>query len=409
MSWVLALNLIAIISYLIFAYHLGFPRNIHETLFYAQDSKEYKEMGDWLFFFSSARCSDIRPWLFPFLVHLFSLLGGDHGIWFMNFILYLLALNFIYSSVLRSCNRSFAIVTFFILLANVSLIEMTFHALTEIPTFFLLSVMVWFFSKKYFVSDEPYFWKGLLFLSSLLALIKPVFSIFLYLAIFCFIIRAFKDPLLRKVRNLFIMAILLIPVFIQLTIMTVGFGKFSISTIGSRTFREYYYSKFFADENHIAFSFSKGPSDTDLVVIKTAIAKMQEGEMIRSVLSQPVRALNIYEDILGLNLRSGSSLMDGEKYPELVAWSINTNLFYLRLHELMMFVLPIILILLRKKKEVLFISLLLFIPLLLIFSTSGISFWQGDRLILPALPLWITLYSLQIFNGYSYLKKMRKE
>jgi hypothetical protein len=31
-----------------------------------------------------------------------------------------------------------------------------------------------------------------------------------------------------------------------------------------------------------------------------------------------------------------------------------------------------------------------------ILLTSGISFWQGDRLVLPALPLWLVLYSLII-------------
>ena len=59
----------------------------------------------------------------------------------------------------------------------------------------------------------------------------------------------------------------------------------------------------------------------------------------------------------------------------------------------MLLLLPLLLIIKRKDMDALVLLLLLAVSLYLIIGTSGITYWQGDRIVLPSLPAWVILYS----------------
>jgi hypothetical protein len=86
---------------------------------------------------------------------------------------------------------------------------------------------------------------------------------------------------------------------------------------------------------------------------------------------------------------------------------VMVNVMYSIIHLFMIPFSIIVLIDLVKKKSAKMIEIIisLLVPISLIFFTSGITFWQGDRVVLPSLPLWITLYSLVISLSWEKITK----
>lgn len=401
--WLIAINTIAITFYFFIVLKLGFPESLRETTFYGLDSNEYMAMGEWIFGNPAVSCSDTRPFLFPALIKLFSIFGGELGIWFMHFSLWLVSLNLVFLSIKKMLNAYWAAVAFCVMLINLSFIIYTMHALTEIVTIFLLSYFVWFSTSWHNRTNEPGFWCRLIFITSLAAVVKPLFSVALYLVLLCFIIFLIRKRTLFKRRTFFLLAISLLPVIIQLSIMGVQFGKFTISTIGSVGVRNYFYAKYFADINNIPFPLDGGPTEKDRNYVLSQIDSLSVTDIGKSLSEYPGTALKTYLNILHLNFNYECTIIDWNKYTELAVWTLKTNKNYLKLHMVMLFLLPLTIYLYRKNKDFIIYSSLLLIPLLIIISSSGINYWQGDRYLLVGLPLWSALYTFTLLKLFTHL------
>jgi 4-amino-4-deoxy-L-arabinose transferase-like glycosyltransferase len=308
--------------------------------------------------------------------------------------------NLVFSAVKNFANIFFAGVAVLVMLGNPGLIAITFHALTEAISVFLLSFLAWIISKRYEREQESLFWKYFLLPLALLAVIKPYFAFPFYFSLALFVFRSVKRKELRTTRMLFRVFIYCLPVLLQFGIMLSQFGKFKLSTIGEVTLRNYYYSKFYADKHAISYDLEAGPSDSCLALVKQKVAGASEGEMVRNIFSGPGDAFRIYTGIIRLNLISPSDLQTKAHYrsERLNLYSYHTNVRYFRIHQFMLAMLILFLWITRKEKEKWVPAFALLFFEFLIIGVSGISYWQGDRLVLPALPIWITLYSLLLYE-----------
>ncbi|HEY6160390.1 MAG TPA: hypothetical protein VI112_04180 [Bacteroidia bacterium] len=407
--WRLCINVCAAAIYFFVAFHFDFPSNIKDTLFSSPDSKEYSAMGDWMFHADGTTCSSTRPFLFPALVHVSYLLGGMTGVWLMNFIFYLCSVNLVFSAVRNLSGLFFAVIAVLIMLVNPGLIAITFHALTEAASFFLLSLLAWVISKRYERENEALFWRYFFLPLALLAVIKPYFAFPFYLSLVLFAFRAVKRKELRTGKMLLRVFIYCFPVLLQFGIMFSQFGKFKLSTIGEVTLRNYYYSKFYADKHGISYDLEVGPTDSCQSLVRQKVAGASESEMLRDIFSSPVDAFGIYFGVIRLNLISPSDLQMKAQYrsERLDLYSYHTNVRYFRIHQFILMVLALFLWLTRKQQEKWVPAFVLLFFELLIIGVSGISYWQGDRLVLPALPLWITLYTYLLYECFRALRHLR--
>jgi len=394
--WLLSLNLLAITVHFFVIQKLGFPGKIQDLFFSTQDAQEYKAMGEWLFGDQRQSCSATRPFLFPLLVKLALSSGSIYGAWFMQFSLWLVSLNFIYTATKILLNKYWAAIAFTIMLLNFSLITLTLHGLTEVMVVFILSCFLRFIATRSDQIKEPGFWHNTLLLLSLLAVVKPVYAILLYVTLIIYLCFAFWNPSFRKWKSILLVTVSLIPFLMQLSIMKLEHGEFSISRIGEITLRDYYYAKFYADTHRIPFDLAKGPAEKDILQVKEQIQKIPATEIIPRITAEPLLAVKIYTEILLLNLTPPCTLINLDTNRELYLWTYTTNAFYYHAHKVMLLLVPLFFLLQRKNKNVLVPALFLILPLLLILLTSGITYWQGDRVILPSLPLFIVLYSYVI-------------
>jgi asparagine N-glycosylation enzyme membrane subunit Stt3 len=76
-----------------------------------------------------------------------------------------------------------------------------------------------------------------------------------------------------------------------------------------------------------------------------------------------------------------------------------TNLFYFYLHCIFLVLLVISIYISHKEKEKRNVIIYSISGTLIyyILISSGISFWQGDRLVLPSLPIFIFLYIFSVY------------
>lgn len=77
---------------------------------------------------------------------------------------------------------------------------------------------------------------------------------------------------------------------------------------------------------------------------------------------------------------------------------VNRAYFYAHFAFFFLIMLDVILLWVKRSRDELALIAVLSFVLYFILLTGGISFWQGDRLVLPSLPVWITLYTATIFH-----------
>jgi len=107
---------------------------------------------------------------------------------------------------------------------------------------------------------------------------------------------------------------------------------------------------------------------------------------------------NLEENICGIPVFV--SYPKGIEHPSLFSYMENVNLKYYNFHLFFLYVIPFLLVLLIFKKE--FLKLIIAIILIGLSAyyilVTGISFWQGDRLVLPSISIWSCLYVFILFE-----------
>jgi hypothetical protein len=107
-------------------------------------------------------------------------------------------------------------------------------------------------------------------------------------------------------------------------------------------------------------------------------------------------AVQVWKTLVRINLTAGSATAVAPgPHPLLVPYMIAMNRLYYCIHLAM--IAPLILVtalsLVRRNFAGMGRLILLAWPVMVVFAASGLTFWQGDRIVVPVLPVWITLYA----------------
>ena len=389
--------IVAIIYYFQWAYYLtgleDSKVNINQPARYfwwANDSRSYRDVGEWLFGRADNTSIGIRPWLYPLLLGLARTVFGGRAesvVWISQFLMWLGSGVLIYLSLQnRTKSTVLSMIGAGFFFSHPSPLILTFHGMTESLNIFLISAFCWVLTTT--LKNRIYY---ALLLIGLATVTKPIYLLFLILLVIYVIVQYQRSGALgamdketSKFRQIGLVALLLIPVWVQLLLSFVATGKPTISNIGGYTFKNY----LVAD----VYLHTEGTEWRETM-------KLIEDWNLRQQLTylwdhQRMTILTVRSHLIDSNLLTGSffALGEGNRLKE---FSVTMNVISAYVHLLM---LPLVLYYLlstryRDNKEII---ALLYICFLLQFLTSGISTGQDDRLLITALPLWIITYILVI-------------
>jgi hypothetical protein len=395
--------IVAIIYYFQWAYYLtgleDSKVNIDQPARYfwwANDSRSYRDVGEWLFGRSTITSIDHRPWLYPLMLGLARTLFADRAesvLWVSQFLMWLGSGLLIYLS-LQNTTRStiLAMLGAGFFFSHPSPLILTFHGMTETLNILLISAFCWVLTTT--MQNRIYY---SLLLIALATVTKPIYLLFLILlAIYIIVKYQHNNPVdhrTSKFRQVGLVALLLLPIWIQLLLSFVATGKPTISNIGGYTFKNYLVADVYLH--------------TEGTEWRETMALIEDWNLRQQLTylwdHQRMTLLTIRSHLIDSNLLTGSffTLGAGNRMKE---FAINMNAVAAYTHLLM---LPLVLYYLlsskykrsspadRENKETIGLLYLCFV---LQFLTSGISTGQDDRLLITSLPLWIIAY-LSVLNG----------
>lgn len=377
--------IVAIIYYFQWAYYLtgldGSKVNLDQPARYfwwANDSRSYRDVGEWLFGRSDITSIDHRPWLYPLWLGLARTLFGSRAenmVWFSQFLMWLASGTLIYLSV-QNATRStvLGVLGAGIFFSHPSPLILTFHGMTETLNILLICAFCWVLTSA--LKNRIYY---ALLLIALATVTKPIYLLFLILLVIYVIVRDKQFPRLRQAGFI---ALMLLPIWIQLLLSFIAVGKPTISTIGSYTFKNYLVADVYLR--------------TEGTEWRPTMELIKDWDMRQQLTylweHQRMTLLTVRSHLIDSNLLTGSFFALGEGNV-LRGFSITMNVIAAYVHLLM---LPFVLYYLLSKrytanKEAI---ALLYVCFLFQFLTSGISTGQDDRLLITALPLWIVAYLL---------------
>ncbi|MCI0610012.1 MAG: hypothetical protein L0Z71_13250 [Anaerolineae bacterium] len=376
---------VAVLYYFQWAFYLtgleGSKVNVDQPeryFWWANDSRSYRSAGEWLFGREVTNAIGERPWLYPFMLGLARTLFGGNAegvIWVSQFLMWLVSGLFIYIALQNGTKSTILSMTGAgIFFSHPSPLILTFHGMTESLNILLIAILCWVLITE--IEDRYYF---VILLVSLATVTKPIYLLFLVMLIIYVIAQHKQTPRLRQIG---IVALLLIPIWIQLILSTLAIGKPTISTIGAYTFKNYLVADVHLRVEGLEWREStKVIEDWDLQKQVTYLWQHQRET-----------ALAYRRHIIDSNLWTGSFFTLGEGN-RLAEFARTANAIAAYLHLLM---LPIVIYYLVSSKywdnkETIALLYICFVIQLL---TSGISTGQEDRLMITALPLWIVAYFL---------------
>lgn len=345
---------------------------------WANDSRSYQAAGDWIFGRTESNAISYRPWLYPLLIGLARTLfgtGAENVLWITQFLMWLVSGVLIYLAVhhaTRSTTLAIVGAGFFYL--HPSPLILTFHGMTETLNILLISLFAWVLTtdrfNRLFVA---------VLLIALATVTKPIYLIYLILLVI-FTLR--QDTGMPRSKQAGWIALLLLPIWIQLLLSYSVSGRFTVSTIGGYTFKNY----LVAD----VYMYAEGTE------WRPTMALIEDWDLRQQLdfLWQHKRGtlVTIRSHLVDANMWTGSFFTLGEgNRMEGFAITINAVTSYL---HLIMMPLVIYYLLASRYTENKRIIALLYSCFIIQWLTSGISTGQEDRLMMTAIPLWIVTYLL---------------
>lgn len=401
---ILFLNIIIVLVYWYVSSNIGVELKF-STMFATNDAITYRDVSRWITEGIATENTSIRPILYPLILAFGSKLCGVSGIWFLQFLLWCFSINLTFSGIYRVTSSYFwASIGALIIVCNFSLIALTYHALTEVTTVFLLSLAIYLCFKNRAKFRSAAFFNSLLLILVLLTLVKPVFYIPLLLTLFLILPFFYFKSIFyfkRRVAELFL---ILLPLIFQLFLVKVKHDKFTVSTIGEKTLNEYLIAQTIQ-------STSKIDRDSSLQILH----KMKSHEKSEFLKKNLPAVVNQFKSNLIGNIQSAPVyLISFVNAPnsKWIKYMVNMNIRYYNWHLIFGFIFVPFLVLMYFKKKFSELFICLFFGLLLCYYllATGISFWQGDRLTIGALGLFPFLYvyiSYEFFNSLTTLLKLK--
>jgi hypothetical protein len=270
-----------------------------------------------------------------------------------------------------------------VLATNVSIIVLSFQALTELLTLMLESVWILGLGLSSMPPVKPRDFATLLLPIVLLTVVKPGYQLELFVALLLLGITIWR---LRRgrARAIAVVAGCLIPIAFQLGLNGLGNHFIGLASTGEIEFRDYYVAQVYAELNGLP---------DDLTTARTTVDSWSTGQMADFLFNHPTQAVRTLVTNLHDNLAAPSNFIDPARNHLL--WSLvrDTNRLYLRLD--LVFV-PIVVVALWRRRNVRLLLLYLF-ALVLVLVPSLI-YDQGDRYVSMAVPFWAVAYALAVSN-----------
>jgi hypothetical protein len=401
-SPIVYLNLVLVLIYTIASLLLDIQVS-DEFMFHTPDSKTYLDVTHWIMGNVDAdeitRSISIRPILYPIIIFLTWGIGGVKLLWIVQILLWLGTINLIYLGLYDLTKRVWiALIPALLIASNLTLIAFTYYGLTEVSSAFLISVLVYFLIRNRSNYFKPKFFVQLVLILVLLTIIKPVFLIPFYFAIFILFPVFYFKSFWKEKKRFFHLLLVVIPIVLQMCIVKVNANEFKVSTISSITVRDYFFAQGLALKKDLsrdeALIGARAMSPNE----RTAYIQENKKEYL-TVFLKNVK-YNYYADPLYLY------------YPDPYAPSGNIefmrhwNKFSFKLHFLFMMLSLVLLVLLWIKKDKSNFLLILSLSGLILYLvvTTGVTCWQSDRLLIFSTPVWMTLYPYILFIFAAQIK-----
>ena len=382
-SLIVALNLLAVAFYALVALRMGFFSHMSATLFSSPDSHSYRDVADWLVGGAANPFqSRHRPFLYPLLLGVADGIGGAVGVWALNALLWFGVLNATALATWRMTGRIvLAAIVFLIVATNVSLIVLSFQALTELTTAFLEAAWILGLAISSIPPNRPREIVLVLLPLSLLTVVKPGYQVLLLGGL------VLLAPTIWRMRRgrlgpIIAVAACCLPIAFQVALMATANHFIGLSSTGAYEIKDYYVSQVYAIANGL-------PSD--LTAARSQVDGMSNAQVADFLLAHPGLAAHTLVSNLHQNLVSGSNFIDVATNPTLAAAVQLTNRAYLVLHLIF---LPIVALAVWRSRDVRLVLLYVFTVVVIILPTVIVT--QGDRYSVMALPLWATAYALAL-------------
>ncbi|HEX9098375.1 MAG TPA: hypothetical protein VF956_02680 [Candidatus Dormibacteraeota bacterium] len=392
---VVALNLVAAAAYGFVAAQMGFFSHMGETLFSSPDSLGYRDVGNWLFGAIPNPVESLhRPFLYPLLLGAASRIGGDAAIWTLNLLLWLGTVNVTAAATWRMTGRPlFGAIVFLLLATNVSLIVLSFQALTELTVAFLEAIWILGLALSTLPPSRPRDIAMLLLPISLLTVVKPAYQIELLVGLVLLAIVIWRLQRGRAAAAV-VVAACCIPIAFQLGLNATANHVFNLSSTGDAEVRGYYVSQVYASINGLP---------DDLVAARTVVYGWSNSQLVSFLMDHPGPAVGTLVSNLHSNLASGSNFIDSGKTPLLAAAVRDTNRAFLRVHLIF---LPVVAVAIWLRRDVRLVLLYAFAVVVIL--VPSLIFDQGDRYIEMALPLWAAAYALAVSDLLSLIRSITR-
>lgn len=382
------LNSLAIITFVLAWFWLDLELS-ERAMFFGADSKDYLQVANWMFYGDETMFTATRPLLYPLLMGIPYALFGVTGVFLLHVACWLITINLTFLSVKAwTNNQAVAWGAAVVILLNLSLIALVFQGLTELVTTALLSILCHHVVSYRGKFNHLRFGQKLLLLLVLLTLVKPSFY---YPTLFTLLILlfAYRKQYRLNPKKLIYPVLIVVPILLQMALVQVRHGSFTVSKIGGLTFTNYYFSQCVQKieglgDHQTAIAFSEtmnSDQKTDYMLAHKGVFGVQFIENI---------VLNVKADPSFLVMKSKQSP------PSAYGFMRNYNLLSLLVHLAgsALFALLFLMAFFQRNKQV-------WLPLFIIGGISsyyifitGLSFWQGDRLVLPSIALWVPLYAV---------------
>lgn len=388
----LILNGLLAIVFITIAYNMPF-RPTDELLLYFSDSKTYFNAGEEFFLLAEQGDSITRPFLYPVFLRGCFAIGGSWLVFILQSLFWIISGNLIYLGIKQITSKLlFRIAAVILYAVNISLITYTFYGLTESITVLLLSILTYYTTKTLQSGLTIEYALKIVLLLSLLTVIKPLFQHpTLFFTLFV-IIRFFKQFIVTK-KRIVMLLLAISPIVLQVTVMKLKYDKFQISTISERTMNNYLLAQGVREIQGIS----------DVKRSQEIVQKMKPAEKRSYLMNHRNVYLKLYLNNIADNVTGyKSSVIAPPGYDitkqQNVMSRYNETLFSVSRYFLLLFILISVVDFFRKRMFSNWQQLTIGLLLYYIVFASGISFWQGDRLVVFAIPLWITLYCLLLIR-----------
>lgn len=392
------LNYLLIIIYFIVFTNLNINISL-EQFSRTPDSWTYFSTSNEFYKFSETGYSNIRPFLYPLIILIVFKLSSVIGLWLLQFLFWAISINLIYLSIKRITNNKILGFSGSLIIAlNMTYLVLTFHALTETTTIFLLSCLIYFVSLNAMKINTLKFFHGSLLILVLLALVKPLFYLLVLLMLFIMLPVFYLKKYIRNPKRLILLTLIIIPLLVQITLMKVKYDTFSFSPIGSIGFNYYL--------------FAQGVERVEGISLDAARVKIKDMPL-SDELSFVIQNKMLYADLYFQNMKANIKAVPcfllfpgGFPSVEIAKYMLFVNSIYYYIH--IIFIIPILVSVysVYKRKNMNYYLILMVISCFLIcymFLTLPIIFGEGDRYVLISQPLWVFLYALVL----NYLLKKR--